>query len=57
MLINPMIKLSDVLQKVGWKNSKKKIFSEIHNKFGGHIRIFIAGGAAMDPVTSQGLSA
>ncbi len=56
MLINPMIKLSDVLQKVGWKNSKKKIFSEIHNKFGGHIRIFIAGGAAMDPVTSQGLS-
>lgn len=56
LLINPMIMISDVLQKVGWKNSKKKIFGEIHKKFGGSIRIFIAGGAAMDPVTAQGLT-
>lgn len=56
LLINPMILVTDLLQKVGWKNSKKTIFAEIHNKFGGSIRVFIAGGAAMDPVTAQGLT-
>jgi long-chain acyl-CoA synthetase len=55
IIVPPMIKISNLLQVVGWKNSKKKIFSELHHKFGGHIRIFIAGGAAPDPLVAKGL--
>lgn len=55
LLINPLIKISDLLTFVGWKNSKRKIFAELHKKFGGSIRIFIAGGAAMDPIVAKGL--
>ncbi|MCU7495817.1 MAG: AMP-binding protein [Ignavibacteria bacterium] len=55
VIIKPMILASDILTKVGWKNSKKKIFAEIHGKFGGRIRFFIAGGAAPDPEVAKGL--
>ncbi|MGE5430545.1 MAG: AMP-dependent synthetase/ligase [Syntrophomonadaceae bacterium] len=55
VIIKPMIVATDILEKVGWKNSKKKVFAEIHKKFGGAIRIFIAGGAAPDPEVAKGL--
>ncbi|MGE5441217.1 MAG: AMP-binding protein, partial [Bacteroidota bacterium] len=55
VMIKPMIVATDILEKVGWKNSKKKIFAEIHKKFGGALRIFIAGGAAPDPEVAKGL--
>lgn len=55
MLVNPMIKVSGLLTKLGWKNSKHRIFSELHEKFGGSVRIFIAGGAAPDPLVAKGL--
>ncbi|HEX2868103.1 MAG TPA: AMP-binding protein [Ignavibacteriales bacterium] len=55
VMIKPMIVATDILEKVGWKSSKKKIFGEIHKKFGGAIRIFIAGGAAPDPEVAKGL--
>ncbi|MDP4193615.1 MAG: AMP-binding protein [Bacteroidota bacterium] len=55
ILVGPLITVSDVLEKIGWKNSKKKIFHEIHKKFGGSVRIFIAGGAAPDPLVAKGL--
>ena len=54
-LIKPMIKATDLLTAVGWKGSKKLVFKEIHERFGGAIRIFIAGGAAPDPVVAKGL--
>jgi long-chain acyl-CoA synthetase len=54
-LVSPMVIVSDFLEKVGWKNSKKVIFSEIHKKFGGSVRLFVAGGAAADPEISKGL--
>ncbi|HUI30917.1 MAG TPA: AMP-binding protein [Candidatus Acidoferrales bacterium] len=54
-LIRPMIKATDILERIGWKGSKKIIFREIHNRFGGSIRCFIAGGAAPDPVVAKGL--
>ncbi len=54
-VIRPMIKATDVLSKIGWKSSKKAVFKEIHHKFGGAIRCFIAGGAAPDPVVAKGL--
>ncbi len=55
LLIKPLIKTTDVLQRVGWKNSKKIIFKEIHDRFGGALRLFIAGGAAPDPMVARGL--
>ncbi len=54
-VIRPMIKATDILAKIGWKSSKKAVFKEIHHKFGGAIRCFIAGGAAPDPVVAKGL--
>lgn len=55
MLIGPMVKATDVMQRIGWKEAKRKLFKELHNKFGGSIRIFIAGGAAPDPLVAKGL--
>ncbi|MDI6400936.1 AMP-binding protein [Balneolaceae bacterium ANBcel3] len=44
-----------ILTSAGWKDAKKKLFGSLHQKFGGHIRIFIAGGAAPDPKIAEGL--
>jgi long-chain acyl-CoA synthetase len=55
MVMGPLVKVTTILEKVGWKNAKKAIFREIHEKFGGHIRLFIAGGAATDPMVARGL--
>ncbi|MCJ7552609.1 MAG: AMP-binding protein, partial [Ignavibacteriaceae bacterium] len=54
-IVPPLLKITDFIQAVGWKNAKKKIFKELHEKFGGAIRIFIAGGAAPDPMVAKGL--
>ena len=54
-IIKPLIKITDVIEKVGWKSFKKIVFKELHEKFGGSIRIFIAGGAAPDPKVAKGL--
>jgi len=40
---------------LGLKNLKKKIFKEIHDKFGGKIRLFIVGGAPPDAEVAKGL--
>lgn len=50
-----LVKATNFIQSVGIKDIKKKLFAEIHNKFGGHIRVFIAGGAAPDPLVAKGL--
>ncbi|MBW7888805.1 MAG: AMP-binding protein [Bacteroidetes bacterium] len=54
-IIHPLISVTNVAQHFGWKSAKKTIFKEIHEKFGGSIRYFIAGGAAPDPLTAKGL--
>jgi long-chain acyl-CoA synthetase len=54
-IIRPMIKATDILEKIGWKSSKRVLFKEIHQRFGGSIRCFIAGGAAPDPMVARGL--
>jgi long-chain acyl-CoA synthetase len=54
-VVPPLMKITDLLQGVGWKDVKKKVFKELHEKFGGSIRIFIAGGAAPDPLVAKGL--
>lgn len=54
-IVPPLISLTNIFQTFGWKSSKKLIFKELHHKFGGHIRLFIAGGAAPDPKVAKGL--
>ncbi|MBI2417703.1 MAG: AMP-binding protein [Ignavibacteriales bacterium] len=54
-LIKPLIKITDVAGLIGWKSLKAKVFKELHERFGGSIRIFIVGGAAPDPVVAKGL--
>jgi long-chain acyl-CoA synthetase len=55
VVIGPLIKASNMIERFGWKSFKKQVFREIHERFGGHIRLFIAGGAAMDPMVARGL--
>ncbi len=55
IIVPPLIKLTDIAARFGWKSSKKTVFREVHEKFGGHIRLFIAGGAAPDPMVAKGL--
>ncbi|OGU57788.1 MAG: AMP-dependent synthetase [Ignavibacteria bacterium RBG_13_36_8] len=54
-VVPPLVKITNVMSKIGLKDIKKKIFKEMHEKFGGHVRIFIAGGAAPDPMVAKGL--
>ena len=35
---------------------RKKVFAEIHNKFGGNLRLMVAGGAALDPEAEKGFN-
>ena len=54
-IIKPLIKISGVMEMVGWKSFRHKVFHELHEKFGGSIKLFIAGGAAPDPLVAKGL--
>jgi len=54
-LIGPLKTFSSIAEQLGWKNVRKTLFKEVHHKFGGHIRCFIAGGAAPDPAVAKGL--
>jgi long-chain acyl-CoA synthetase len=54
-IIKPLIKISDLFEMVGWKSFRQKVFHELHEKFGGSIKLFIAGGAAPDPLVAKGL--
>jgi long-chain acyl-CoA synthetase len=54
-IVPPLISLTNIFDSFGWKSAKKIIFKELHHKFGGHIRLFIAGGAAPDPKVAKGL--
>jgi long-chain acyl-CoA synthetase len=54
-IIRPLIKISNVLEMVGWKSFRHKVFHELHEKFGGSIKLFMAGGAAPDPLVAKGL--
>jgi len=55
LIVPPLISLTNIFESIGWKSSKKLIFKELHHKFGGHIRLFIDGGAAPDPKVAKGL--
>lgn len=55
VIVPPLVKLTNIFAQAGLSNIKKKVFSELHHKFGGAVRIFIAGGAAPDPLVAKGL--
>lgn len=54
-VVPPLVKMTNFAGKLGLKNLKKGIFKELHAKFGGEVRLFIAGGAAPDPLVAEGL--
>ncbi|MCF8262317.1 MAG: AMP-binding protein [Melioribacteraceae bacterium] len=54
-IVPPLVKVSNFIDKISVFQLKKKLFKELHEKFGGSIRVFIAGGAAPDPVVAEGL--
>jgi long-chain acyl-CoA synthetase len=54
-IVPPLITITNITSAVGWKSLKKKVFKALHEKFGGVVRIFIAGGAAPDPKVAKGL--
>jgi len=54
VVFNAMLKISNITQKIGWKDSKKVIFKKLHDRLGGSMRLLIAGGAAPDPKVSKG---
>lgn len=47
------LKISKALKTIGI-DVRKKLFKPIHDTFGGSIRLFISGGAAIDPKVVQG---
>ncbi|HUI63418.1 MAG TPA: AMP-binding protein [Bacteroidota bacterium] len=54
-LVGPLIKAGAVAERFGWKSFRRTVFKEIHERFGGSVRLFIAGGAAQDPLVAKGL--
>ncbi|HXX62543.1 MAG TPA: AMP-binding protein [Bacteroidota bacterium] len=54
-LVGPLIKAGAVVERFGWKSFRRTVFKEIHERFGGSVRLFIAGGAAQDPMVAKGL--
>ena len=50
------IKISQFLLKFGI-DIRRKIFKEIHDNLGGRVRLFVAGGAALDPDAEKGFNA
>ena len=54
-LIKPLKGFSGLLETIGLKDARKMLFGEIHRKFGGAIRLFVVGGAAVDPDVAKGL--
>ena len=49
------IKISNFLLKFGI-DIRKKLFKEIHDTLGGKVRLFVAGGAALDPEAEKGFN-
>jgi long-chain acyl-CoA synthetase len=44
---------ASVAESFGGQNARRRIFAKVHDAFGGNVRVFISGGAALDPETFQ----
>ena len=49
------IKISNALLKIGI-DVRKKLFKDIHDTLGGKVRLFVSGGAALDPEAEKGFN-
>ncbi len=49
------IKISQFLLKIGI-DIRRKLFKEIHDNLGGRLRLFVSGGAALDPEAEKGFN-
>jgi long-chain acyl-CoA synthetase len=47
-------RLANISEKILRKNIRRRVFSKVHQKFGGSLRILISGGAAIDPLVARG---
>lgn len=50
------MKFGTLFKKVSGLDLRKKIFKEIHDAFGGKVRIFVAGAAAFNPEAERGFN-
>jgi len=52
--VNAAKKFAALIEKyLGW-NVRRLLFAEVHKRLGGHLRILISGGAAIDPAVARG---
>ncbi len=55
-IIPPLLKITNLIDSFNNDmKTKKAVFKELHERFGGAVRIFIAGGAKPDPKVAKGL--
>lgn len=47
-------KIAAFSEKILRLNIRRTLFEKVHEKFGGHLRILISGGAAIDPLVAKG---
>lgn len=47
------LKLSNALRKIGI-DKRRQIFKSVHETFGGNLRLFVSGAAAIDPAVAKG---
>ncbi len=52
--VNAAKKLAAFSEKILGLNIRRLLFAKVHAKFGGHLRILISGGAAVDPAVARG---
>ncbi len=53
-VMKPLMLLIAVMEVMGIDGARRKVFKEVHDRFGGAIRILIVGGAAPDPEVARG---
>lgn len=52
--VNTAKRLADFAERYLKLNIRRKLFAQMHARFGGCLRIFISGGAAVDPAVAKG---
>lgn len=54
MMLRPIMTVVTMLEGFGLAGTRRKLFHEVHERFGGAIRLLIVGGAAPDPEIARG---
>ncbi len=57
VVMKPLMGIMTMLEVLGVQGVRRKIFKDVHERFGGAIRILIVGGAAPDPEVARGFRA